>query len=252
MKGIDRVQYGVSKGKLNSLYGMTVQRPVPVTNEENYITGEYEIKQINKEDEYNKYCRSYKHVLNYQIGCWVTSYAFVNLYALSSCAGTWLYSDTDSCYGMDWDLDRLQKYNDIAKKKLQANGYGPVILDDKEYWLGVAEHDGRYSEFRCLHSKCYAVRDMESGKLKITVAGVPKNGVEVLKDDINNFRPGCVFPGTVTGKKTYTYFFKDKIEIDKNGNEVGDSIDLSPCDYLLDAEFSFENLTEEIEVPFYE
>ena len=41
-------------------------------------------------------------------------------------------------------------------------------------------------------------------------------------------------------------------EIDENGNEVGDSIDLSPCDYLLDAEFSFENLTEEIEVPFYE
>ena len=252
LKGVDQVQYGVSKGKLNSLYGMTVQRPVPVTNEENYITGEYEVKEINKEEEYAAYCKSVNHVLNYQIGCWVTSYAFLNLYALSTCAGTWLYSDTDSCYGMEWDLDRLQQYNDIAKKKLQANGYGPAVVNNKEYWLGVAEHDGRYSEFRCLHSKCYAVRDMESGKLKITVAGVPKNGVEVLKDDINNFRPGCVFPGTVTGKKTYTYFFKDKIEIDKNGNEVGDSIDLSPCDYLLDAEFSFENITEDIEVPFYE
>ena len=252
LKGVDPVLYGVAKGKLNSLYGLTVQRPVPITNEENYITGEYEVKEINKEEEYEKYSRSVKHVLNYQIGCWVTSYAFRNLYALSTCAGTWLYSDTDSCYGMDWNLDRLQQYNDIAKQKLQANGYGPAVVNGKEYWLGVAEHDGRYKEFRVLHAKCYACRDAETDKLKITVAGVPKSGASCLHDDIDNFRPGTIFPGTVTGKKTYTYFYNEKIKIDSRGNEIGDSIDLSPCDYLLDAEFSFENITEEIEVPFYE
>ena len=41
--------------------------------------------------------------------------------------------------------------------------------------------------------------------------------------------------------------------IDKNGNEVGDSIDLSPCDYLLSPVFSWDDLNHEyVEVPFYE
>ena len=253
LKGKDRVQYGVSKGKLNSLYGMTVQRPVPYTLVEDYITGEYEAAPLDPEEEYEKYSKKRSNVLNYQIGVWVTAYAFRNLFVLGSCAGTWLYSDTDSCYGLKWDIERLNTYNNICKKKLQANGYGPVFHNGREYWLGVAEHDGRYTEFKVIHAKCYCGRSEEDGKLHITVAGVPKNGAAVLDDDIANFRPGCVFPGTMTGKKTYTYFYKDKIETDKNGNEIGDSIDLSPCDYLLSSVFTWDDLKNEyIEVPFYE
>ena len=253
LKGKDPVLYGVAKGKLNSLYGMTVQRPVPVTLIEDYLTGEYEAERMDPEEEYEKYANKRGNVLNYQIGVWVTAYAFRNLFVLGSCAGTWLYSDTDSCYGLKWDMERLERYNNICKAKLQMNGYGPVIHNGREYWLGVAEHDGRYTEFKVIHAKCYCGRSEEDGKLHITVAGVPKNGAEVLHDDIENFRPGCVFPGTVTGKKTYTYFFTDEIKIDENGNEVGDSIDLSPCDYLLSPVFSWDDLKNEyIEVPFYE
>ena len=253
LKGKDPVLYGVSKGKLNSLYGITVQRPVPNTLVENYISGEYESANLNQEEEYEKFCRKKTNMLNYQIGVWVTAYAFRNLFILGTCAGTWLYSDTDSCYGLNWDMDRLNKYNEICKTKLQANGYGPVNHNGRDYWLGVAEHDGRYTEFKVIHAKCYCGRSEEDGKLHITVAGVPKNGAAVLDDDISNFRPGCVFPGITTGKKTYTYFFKEKIEIDKNGNEVGDSIDLSPCDYLLSPVFSWDDLNHEyVEVPFYE
>ena len=253
LKGKDPVLYGVSKGKLNSLYGMTVQRPVPYTLVEDYITGEYETAAMDPEEEYERYARKRNNVLNYQIGVWVTAYAFRNLFVLGSCAGTWLYSDTDSCYGLKWDMDRLNKYNAICKAKLKMNGYGPVHHNGRDYWLGVAEHDGTYTEFKVIHAKCYCGRSAEDGKLHITVAGVPKNGAVVLDDDIANFRPGCIFPGTVTGKKTYTYFFKDKIEIDKNGNEVGDSIDLSSCDYLLSSVFTWDDLkNENIEVPFYE
>ena len=258
LKGGDRVLYSVAKGRLNSLYGMTVQRPVPYTLVENYITGEYELEQMDPEAEYEKYAKKHNNVLNYQIGCWVTSYAFRNVMALSSCCtkaehGIWLYTDTDSCYGLGWDMDRLTRYNEICKKKLEANGYGPVIHNGREYWPGVAEHDGRYTEFKVIHAKCYCGRSAEDGKLHITVAGVPKNGVEVLDDKIENFRPGCIFPGTLTGKKTYTYFFKKDIRIDEHGNEIGDSIDLSPCDYLLSPVFSWDDFTKEyVEVPFYE
>ena len=258
LKGGDKVLYSVAKAKLNSLYGLTVQRPVPNTLVENYTTGEYEVQHVNQQEEYEKYCKRKTNVLNYQIGCWVTSYAFRNVMVLSSCCtmaehGIWLYTDTDSCYGLGWDMDRLDQYNEICKQKLNANGYGPVLHNGREYWPGVAEHDGRYTEFKVIHAKCYCGRSEEDGQLHITVAGVPKNGVEVLENDIKNFRPGCIFPGTLTGKKTYTYFFKDKIEIDKNGNEVGDSIDLSPCDYLLSPVFSWDDITKEyVEVPLYE
>ena len=252
LKGQDRVLYNIAKGKLNSLYGMTVQRPVPYNIIEHYETGEYsEDDSQDPEDDYRKYVNRKTNVLNYQIGVWVTAYAMRNLFQLGDCAGLWLYSDTDSCYGMDWDEEKLSIYNEGCKEKLRRNGYGAVIHNDREYWPGIAELDGVYKEFKEIHSKCYCGRT-EDGELKITVAGVPKKGVEVLNDDIKNFCPGCVFPGTITGKKTYTYFFMDDIH-EVNGNEIGDSIDMSPCDYLLSPVYTWEDITQKyIEVPFYE
>ena len=232
---------------------MTVQRPVPWTINENYETGEYtEDDKMDPQDEYRKYGNRATNVLNYQIGVWTTAYAARNLFRLGSCAGTWLYSDTDSCYGTNWDMEKLKAYNMECMQKLAANGYGPVIHNGRQYWLGVAEHDGRYTQFKQIHAKCYCCRSAEDGELHITVAGVPKQGAAVLDDNIDNFRPGCVFPGTVTGKKTFTYFFMEDIHIDKYGNEIGDSIDMSPCDYLLSAVYSWEDIQHQyIEVPYY-
>ena len=72
--------------------------------------------------------------------------------------------------------------------------------------------------------------------LHITVAGVPKEGAKCLKDDLTNFRKDFIFDGETTGKLAHYYIFSDRgIYIDEFGNEVGDSIDLQPCDYELDA-----------------
>ena len=257
-KGGDRVLYNVAKGRLNSIYGMTVQRPIQWNIIEDYATGEFNTDEsMDPRAEYEKYSKRKTNVWNYQIGVQVTSAAARNLFQLGKCVhgqknGIWLYSDTDSCYGVNWNIKKIEKYNEMCKKKLRANGYGPVLHNGREYWLGVAEHDGDYTEFKEIHAKCYCGRSAEDGKLHITVAGVPKNGAAVLDDDISNFRPGCVFPGTVTGKKTYTYFFMDDIHIDKRGNEIGDSIDMSPCDYLLNAVYSWEDAEHQyVEVPMY-
>ena len=254
LKGEDKVLYNIAKGKLNSLYGLTVQKPIANTINENYETGEFYLdEEIDPKEEYEKFCKRVNNVLNYQIGVWTTAAAAKNLFQLGKCAGVWLYSDTDSCYGMNWNIEKLNEYNHNCMEKLIKNGYGPVIHNNRQYWLGVAEHDGRYTQFKGIHSKCYCCRSADDGELRITVAGVPKNGAEVLNDDIKNFTPGCIFPGTVTGKKTYTYFFNDDIHIDENGNEIGDSIDLSPCDYLLNAVFTWEQMNEKyIEVTCYE
>jgi len=234
----DAILYMLQKGKLNSLYGMCVQKCIKELIEEMYITGEYEKQHLDEAGEreiYNTYFENRNTILPYSWGVWCTSYAFYNLFQLGKCCGKWCYSDTDSCYGLQWNKKLIEEYNKTAKEKLAKNGYFPIEHNSKEYCLGVAEFDGAYSEYVVLGSKRYCGRKLKDGKLKITVAGVPKQGVQCLNDDITKFKQGLVFNGNVTGKKTHTYFFVNDIYTDENGNETGDSIDLSPCDYLLDS-----------------
>lgn len=243
-KGGDPVEYNLLKMRINSLYGMTCQKPCKPDIEEDYESGEFITQQINFNDKYEKYLNNHGSVLPFTAGVWCTSYAMYNLFQLGRCAGTWLYSDTDSCYGQDWDLKYLEVYNQICKARIEANGYDPVLIGDREYIPGVAEFDGSYSEFVTLGSKRYCGRSTKDGKLHITVAGVPKKGAEQLQDDIRNFKMGMIFKGEQSGKLMHCYMFNDKIETDKNGNLYADSIDLNPCDYLLDQtdRFTLEEL----------
>lgn len=255
LKGGDPVQYSIAKAKLNALYGMCVQRPVKVMLEEDYRSGEFSVNEETDEKElYEKYVNNHRSVLNYAWGVWVTSAAFKNLFTIGSFAGTWLYSDTDSCYGQNWDKEGLAAYNEHCKQLLRDRGYGAVLHNGREYWLGICELDGTYTEFISVGAKRYATRDI-NGKLKITVAGVPKAGVNCLQGDLHNFHAGFIFDGVTTGKKQHTYFFEDDITTDAAGNERADSIDLSPANYLLDSvtKVDWEKVfTEEIEVQVYE
>lgn len=255
LKGGDPVQYSIAKAKLNSLYGMCVQRPVKVQIEEDYQSGDYSVAEDQDEVAlYEKYINNRNSILPYQWGVWVTSYSMRELFRFGKFAGTWLYSDTDSCYGIDWDKEGIRQFNENRKQQLRDRGYGAVMHNGREYWLGVAELDGQYKEFISVGAKRYAVRDLND-KLKITVAGVPKAGVNCLKNDLHNFHAGFIFDGETTGKKQHTYFYEDDITIDENGNERGDSIDLSPASYLLDSvrSVNWERVfMEEIEVQVYD
>ena len=262
----DPVAYALAKARVNSVYGLTVQKSI----RENFIEvtepGEYKIdfdgnmahfesgeyRQDFDQDlkaEYEKYLKNPNTVLPYQWGAYCTAFAFRNLFELGSCVNSkydnlgylaypphWYYSDTDSCYSDDWNEEKIAAYNKKCKDNLQANGYGPVEVNGKEYWLGVAEPDSEYSEYVVLGPKRYCGRSVEDKKLHITVAGVPKEGAKCLEDDIDKFHRNFIFDGEITGKKAHFYFFsKDGITIDEFGNEVGDSIDLQACNYHLGA-----------------
>lgn len=254
----DPVAYSLAKAKLNSLYGMCVQHCIQEVLVENYETGEYSAAQQDNEEEYNKYLERRGSILPYNWGITVTSAAFRNLFELGKCVaedGEWIYSDTDSIYATKWDDEKVAEYNENCKAKLRANGYGPVLFNGREYWPGIAEDDAVYTEFKVQGAKRYCGRSAKDGELHITVAGVPKNGAVCLNDDINNFKRGMVFPGTVTGKKTHTYIYVDDIYTDENGNLTGNSIDLSPCDYLLDSveKWDWEELfVDEVAIQVYE
>ena len=242
LKGADPVLYSIAKAKLNSLYGMCCMKSIRMDILENYETGDFEEEEDDSEEalqaKYIQYVEKINTILPYQIGVWVTSIAFYNLRQLVKCCEHPYYSDTDSCYGSGWNEEAVRSYNEACKSKLQSNEYGPVIHKGREYWLGVAETEGdadKYTEFRYMGAKRYCGRNLETGKLKITVAGVPKkNGAKCLHDDIREFCKGAIFDGATTGKTTHYYFNVEDIYIDEAGNETGDSISLTPCDYRLD------------------
>ena len=237
LKGGDPVLYNIAKAKLNSLYGLCVTRSIKDNWQEDFDTYEYNIvPEGTPEEEYDKYVNNRNNILPYQWGVWVTSYAFRNLFRLGECFGTWLYSDTDSCYGLNPDFKKIDKYNKHCIKLIKDNGYKGVKFNDRIYHLGVAEHEpdeDLYEEFKYVGAKRYCGRRASDHKLKITIAGVPKKtGVKCLHDDIEEFKCGKVFDGYTTGKKTHLYLVEDEIKY-KNGIEYADSIDLIPCDYNL-------------------
>ena len=272
----DEILYILKKYQINGCYGMTVQRSIKEVIKENYtstdITEAFTVdrpedhkEQIKEQKkEYEKYLKKRSSILNYAWGCWVTSYAFRNVHELNKCVkpesegGLLLYNDTDSAYAVGWDLDKIKLYNDNCLKLLKANNYDSVVIGDKTFNLGIAEHKllkDDYTEFKTMGAKRYCGRNKKDGEIHLTVAGVPKkNGALCLNDDITNFSEGFIFKGTETGKKTHVYFSSD-IYIDSNGNETADSIDLLPGDYKLSAteKFEIEDLySEEIEVNYFE
>ena len=254
LKQGDPVIYSLKKAMLNSTYGMSVQKPVKENIKEDYETTDpkniYKPEEgFNESAEYEKHIKKYSSILPYEWGCWITAMAQRDIFTLSKCIadrGTWLYTDTDSIYATEWDEDKVAAYNKAQIDKLKARGYEGITYKDKTYYPGVAEFDGAYSEFKTCGAKRYACRyaddprnkEKDRGYLKLTVSGVPKKGgAKCLKDDIENFRPGFIFDGDITGKTQHTHFYNE-IHTDKHGNIIGDSIDLSPCDYKLDDMFN--------------
>lgn len=257
MKGGDPVDYALAKARLNSEYGMTVQRSIRPEIREDYETGDYVIEETDSPEKYQEYLDNNNTILPYFWGVWITAYAMEALFDLGACvdpAGIWLYSDTDSVYACGWNVDALDAYNQKQKDRFIAAGYKPVLHNGRDYWPGVAELDGRYLEFIGLHSKCYAVRKLD-GNIKITVAGVPKRGAACLKNDLANFQDGFVFPGEETGKLTHYYMTRPDPVIE-NGIEKGNSVDLHACDYIIRrpglADFFQVIGTDEVELQVYD
>ena len=238
----DFIAYMLAKIKVNTLYGLTAQRSIKEVLIEDYDTGDYTVDtKVDYEASYEKYINNWRSILPYFIGIWCTSYAQRNLFEL--CLGCidephlhWIYSDTDSGYSDKWNEEKIKAYNNKRIELLKANGYDGVYHEGRMYYLGIVESEGDkdlYTEFVALGAKRYCGRNKKDGELHITVAGVPKRGAKCLKS-IDDFKKGFIFDGETTGKKTHAYMYVPDIYIDENGNETGDSVDLYPCDYLLD------------------
>lgn len=259
----DPSEYNLCKARLNSLYGMCVTKPVKddiievYEDEPDHASGDYYLADDDLKAKFDKFNKDRNNVLPYVYGIYVTSTAMLNLFTLgTTCIKDpnvhWIYSDTDSIYSDAWDVDAVERFNAMIKQRLIDAGYGPVVIEDHEYWIGTLEWDGKYDQFITQGSKRYAT--LKHGKISITVAGVPKKAGACCLRDISDFDEGFIFYGQGTGKKTHYYLYGD-IRIDEHGNELADSIDLIDADYTLSCvdRIPLDMIDyEDINIDFYE
>lgn len=249
LKGLpgQEYQYMKSKNKQNSIFGMTAQDPVKESIL--YQDGEFTIdtSKTKKEllEEFMK-----RAFIPYTWGVWCTAWARYELERgmriVSEQGGTFIYCDTDSVKYLG-NVD-FTKYNKEKMTLSKQNGAWATDPQGIDHYMEVYEQEKDADRFITWGAKKYAYES--DGKLKITVAGVPKKaGAEELKrkGGLDALKPGFVFSDC--GKLETVY--NDKPEITKYKNKDGETIEITknvvlrPTTYALGITKEYEDILQD-------
>lgn len=196
-----RQDYALYKGRLNGIFGMCYTNPLHdeyVYNPEEYSWGDPITADLNNTKTQKRLYDAQKNaVAPYIWGVHTASLGRVALDELINTVGwfdTW-YCDTDSnkCACKPEIRERVAALNEDLKELAERMG-ARVDIKGKSYYLGIVEcetEDDPIIEFRTQGAKKYCYRQKDG--LHMTLAGVAKEQVVQLNDDINNFIPGFVF-----------------------------------------------------------
>ena len=221
----------ISKALLNSLYGMSATDPVRISFTET-PEGKWE-KEVLEEGEVAKrlakFFNNRNNFMNYEFGCWTTAEARDELLEFTELIGYefFLYADTDSIFYLSTPEieEKIEKRN--AELRTLDEEIGAYIdIDNERYFFNQFEDEmENITEFRFLHSKCYAYVT-EDGKLHTTIAGVPEQGGGTTRIDelgsINDLKPGKIFSkcgGTQTKYPPLGASVRPRVEV-INGHKV--------------------------------
>lgn len=258
LKGVEgkEVEYLLSKGMLNSVYGMCVTDVVKDNSV--YESNEWGVETVDVVEKITEYNDSKNRFLYYAWGIWVTAYARRNLWTgILAMGSDYIYSDTDSIKTLNYEKHSkyVDWYNKNVHEKLlsMCDHYSldpelltPKTRDGIPKPMGVWEFEGNYDMFKTLGAKRYMV--LENGKYQLTVAGLSKkNGMDYIIESNDNdaekifnaFNDELYIPADKTGKMTHTYIDDEmKMAItDYLGNtEIVTSksaIHLEACDFTL-------------------
>ena len=213
--------YSQSKQYLNSLFGMALSSIIYSDVVYDPNTYDWHVEQLTRDmvnDKLNKLRNPFewekRYFLNYYVGVYVTAYARRNL---ARCIIKYdrqvMYCDTDSIF-INGRAD-FSEYNawavDMLKKSAAANGFDfertrPKDPDGIPQQLGEFAREPDVIAFKALGAKRYLERRTD-GKLYLTVAGINKEAVACLNDDMDAFTKDFEFDKdheSVT-KKLLTY-----------------------------------------------
>lgn len=257
LKGVEgkEVEYLVSKGMLNSCYGMTV---TDIVRDEIIYSNEWDIEKADVEKDIEHYNKSRNRFLYYPWGVWVTAYARRNLWGgILAFGDDYIYSDTDSikCINIEKHFDYINSYNNTVKLKLQMAAdyhkidfelFQPKTIKGIKKLIGVWDwetENNKYTRFKTLGAKRYMIE--QDGKINITVAGVNKKTavpylVKKYGDKIfEAFTNDLTIPKEHTGKMTHTYIDERKTGVitdylgNKNTYDEYSAVHLENAEYSL-------------------
>lgn len=228
LKGVQgkEVEYLLSKGMLNSVYGMMV---TDIVRDNIIYDGDWGLEPTDKLEEIDNYNNKRSRFLFYAWGVWVTAYARRNLWlGILHMKEDYIYSDTDSIkfFNKDKHLKFFEEYNQWVEMKqihtlkhynLDTQLLYPKTKKGETKLSGVWDYEGMYTRFKTLGAKRYLYE--QDRELYLTVAGLSKrNGVEYMKNYNNNdyekvfdfFNDDMIIPKEYTGKNTHTYIDEEK------------------------------------------
>lgn len=256
LKGVEEQDYYYmkSKNKINSVYGMTAQDPVKITDifngqefQKEILNFEQEVV-INYEKQLLEKSRK-KAFIPYFWGVWCTALARYELYKgirnVYDQDGEPVYWDTDSVKYMN-DVS-WEKYNDCRIAKSRAHGAHAKDIKGIDHYMGVFEQENTYTQFCTLGAKKYVYT--YGSDLHITIAGVPKKkgALELTKKGgIEAFKPGFIF--CESGKLESVYNDKNygKYEIDGRHINITRNIYLRDTTYEVSLSDDYGELLDEI------
>lgn len=192
LKGVEEkiVEYLVSKGMINAVYGMCVTDPC--RDEILYEDDVWSSKKANTESLIDRYNRNQQRVLFYPWGVWVTAYSRRNLFSgILEFKDDYVYSDTDSIKVVNYEnhKDYIENYNKQITEKvnnclrfhnIDTSMACPKTIKGIPKPIGVWDYEGMYTRFKTLGAKRYMTE--QNGEMGITIAGVSKQaGIQYLK-----------------------------------------------------------------------
>lgn len=223
LKGVEgkEVEYMVSKGMLNSTYGMAV---TDIVKDRNIFDGErWTLEEAVIAEELERYNYDEGRFTFYPWGIFITAYARRNLWTgILAFGRDYVYSDTDSVKVLhaEQHADYINAYNEKAIHKMAATAkalripfelFAPKNVKGKALPMGVWDDEGEYQRFKTLGAKRYMVEREDC--INLTVSGVNKKAaVPYLRQQygsnnavLDAFADGLMIPWKGTGKMIHTY-----------------------------------------------
>lgn len=243
LKGVPgrEIEYGKSKNKLNSNYGMMAQNPVKQSILfDSGSWSEDTLPELEILEKHNK-----KAFLCYQWGVWVTANARRALReGLYIVGHDGVYCDTDSVKYVG-DHDFTDYNNRVVEQSTRSGAYATDPAGNVHY-MGVYEPDGEYAEFRTWGAKKYAYTETPGGETHVTVAGVnkQKGGKELDKyGGLKAFVPEFVFREAGGTESVYNDDPAIKsIEVDGHPLEIKPNIYIKDSTYTMSLEKEYAEL----------
>lgn len=255
LKGVDDEIYHQSKALLNSMsYGMMATSPCrDAYEEENFVPKTIKCDEVRGNAQLQEFKdKIWKNIVPYCWGLYVTSFqrrrvlSIAHKFSDKNGHNKTVYIDTDSDKGFFnendikvFEQDNAQVLETIERicKERDIDSYllSPVDKKGDAHTLGVWEYEGEYFDFKAMHAKCYAVRENPYDKVKITIAGVPKECADVLTD-VDDLHDGTKFDIFHARKNLTTYLDgNNPLCVMPDGYKVKNTcgINLRPTSYEL-------------------